>query len=496
MGLSVAYNTARSSLQASQSQMGVVSRNTTGASDPNYSRKIASLVTQGGAVRVTISRASNVALYSKMLETTSDAATQKALLDGLQKLSQTIGDTELDASPAARVGALNSALQQYAKTPDNPLLARAFVKAANEMAQSLNQATSAIQAVRQETDGQIANSVARINDILTKFESVNQEVMRGLAVGADVTDALDTREGLISQLSEEIGVTVVPRAGGDLALYTDSGVPLFERSARPVTFRPTAVYSAGTAGSGVFIDGIQVTGKGAPMPVNSGNLVGLATLRDEVAVSYQSQLDELARGLIEAFAETDQIGSGPALTGVFTYPGKPSLPMMPASVGLAGLIKVDDAVDPTKGGRYENIRDGGINPDTPGPPAAATSSYTYNKVGNSNAAYSDRLYGLVNAMTIERPFDASLGLGAKASLQGFASASASWVEVSRQSASQQVDYQNTLLGHASEALSNATDVNIDDETALMLQLEKSYSASAKLISVIDQMLDTLLNAIG
>jgi flagellar hook-associated protein 1 FlgK len=99
-------------------------------------------------------------------------------------------------------------------------------------------------------------------------------------------------------------------------------------------------------------------------------------------------------------------------------------------------------------------------------------------------------------MTKERTFDPALGLGAKVSLQEFAQGSASWVESSRQSADQSLDYRNTLLGHASEALSNATDVNEDDETALMLQLEKSYSASAKLISVIDQMIKTLLNAVG
>jgi flagellar hook-associated protein 1 FlgK len=65
-----------------------------------------------------------------------------------------------------------------------------------------------------------------------------------------------------------------------------------------------------------------------------------------------------------------------------------------------------------------------------------------------------------------------------------------------QDGSKQVSYQETLLAQASEALSNATDVNMDDETALMLQLEKSYSASAKLISVINQMLQTLLNSVG
>jgi flagellar hook-associated protein 1 FlgK len=488
MSLSVAYNTARSSLQASQSQMAVVSRNITGASDPSYSRKIAALVTQGGAARVVTLRAGDAALLSKMLETTSDAATQKALLEGLEKLSQTVSDTELDESVSARIGALDSALKQYANAPDNQQYARAFIKAANDVAASLNQATAAVQAVRLEADGKVADSVARINDLLAKFEKVNQEVMSGSALGADVTDALDTRDSLIAQLSEEIGITVVPRAGNDIALYTDSGVPLFDRTPRKVTFDPTTVYAPGTTGLPVYVDGIQVTGVGAPMPLNLGNLVGLVAIRDEVAVTYQSQLDEIARGLIEAFAETHQSDpTQPDLPGVFTFAGATGVPTMPAPTGLAGLIQVTDEIDPTKSatGKFENIRDGGIN----------GTGYRYNP-NPDDTAFSDRLYGLLGEMAEERPFDPALGLGTKVSLQEFASSSASWVESSRQSADQSLEYRNTLLGHASEALSNATDVNVDDETALMLQLEKSYSASAKLISVIDQMIKTLLNAVG
>jgi flagellar hook-associated protein 1 FlgK len=488
MSLSVAYNTARSSLQASQSQMAIVSRNTSGASDPNYSRKIGALTTTGGFARITVLRASDQALLTKMLETTSASATQKALLEGLQKLSETIGDTELDQSPAARVGALNSALQQYANAPDSPILARAFVKAATDLADTLNQATTAIQAVRLEADGKMASSVARINDLLLKFEKANQQVMSGSALGADVSDAMDTRDGLIAQLSEEIGITVVPRAGNDIALYTDSGVPLFERTARPVTFSPTTVYGPATTGADVFIDGIRVTGEGALMPLNSGNLAGLAQLRDDVAVTYQTQLDELARGLIQAFAESDQIGTPKTadMPGVFLDESFAGVPPMPASAGLAGRIKVNDDVDPTKGGKFEYIRDGGIN----------GADYTYNPAGNSNAAFSGRLSALTEAMTAKRPFDPALGFGPSASVLGFASLTGSWIEATRQSANQSVEYQTTLLGHASEALSNATDVNIDDETALMLQLEKSYSASAKLLSVIDQMLKTLLSVVG
>ena len=49
------------------------------------------------------------------------------------------------------------------------------------------------------------------------------------------------------------------------------------------------------------------------------------------------------------------------MPGVFTFAGATGVPTMPASAGLAGLIKVNDAVDPAKGGKFENIRDGGIN---------------------------------------------------------------------------------------------------------------------------------------
>lgn len=491
MSLTVAYNTARSSLQASQSQMAIVSRNTAGANDPAYSRKIGVLITTGGAARVTVLRASDRALLNKMLETTSDAATQKSLLEGLQSLSQTIGDTELDESPAARIGALSSALKQYANAPDDTVLARGFVKAANDLVTNLNQATATINAIRQETQVKITDSVAQINDILAKFKGVNDEIMSGTALGRDVSDALDTRDQLIAQLSEEIGITVVPRAGNDIALYTDSGVPLFDRLPRSVTV-DTSALEAGKPGGAVLVDGVPVTGSLSPMPLNSGSLVGLIRVRDEAAVGYQRQLDELARGLIETFRETLQTGSGLLnVAGVFTYsdgssiPTPAPIPAMPAPEGLAGLIRVNDAIDPTKSptGSYDKIRDGGIN----------GSQYKY---GDGTASFSTRLYQLVDAMEADRPFDSSLGLGSAMSLQDFASSSAGWLEAKRQDASQQVSYQETLLAQASEALSNATDVNMDDETALMLQLEKSYSASAKLISVIDEMLKTLLNAVG
>jgi flagellar hook-associated protein 1 FlgK len=457
MALTVAFNTARSSLQATQSQMGVVSRNTSSATDPSYSRKIASLVTQNGSVRVFVARAGSAALYAKMLESTSDAALKKSVLEGLEKINQTVGDTELNGSPAAHVGKLANALQNYAKAPDSSATAQAFLASAYDMAASLNKASAKVQMVRQEADRDMADSVKLINDLLVKFETANNEVQRGTAVGADISDSLDTRDAIVAQLSEELGVTAVIRAGNDMALYTDSGVPLFDRKARPVSFEPTMIYGSATVGKAVFIDGIQVTGQGAPMPLSSGKLAGLASVRDTVTVTYQAQLHELSRALRETFAQ-------PAGSVFIDDPDTP------------GRIAVNPAVDPAKGGSYDLIRDGGGNPD-------------------GDAAYSDNLYRLVESVKADRPFDPLLGLGASASVQGFASASASWVQAGRQKASDELEYELTLLGQASDLLSNATDVNMDDETALMLQLEKSYAASAKLISVIDEMFKTLLNMV-
>ena len=83
------------------------------------------------------------------------------------------------------------------------------------------------------------------------------------------------------------------------------------------------LYTAGTTGNAVYIDGVPVTGANSVMPLKSGKLAGLAQLRDQDTVTYQSQLDEIARGLINTFREIDQTAAAlPDVPGLFTYPGR------------------------------------------------------------------------------------------------------------------------------------------------------------------------------
>ena len=490
MTLSVGLGIAQSGLSVAADQTAVVSRNVANAGDPFASRKTANIVTAaGGGVRLaSITRVFNDALFRNVLSTTSVANGQRAILDALDMLDQTINDPELDASPTALVGKLSAALQHYAEAPNDAVRARSAISAASDLANGLRAASQTVQQVRQQADDDIGNSVGRLNTLLSQYETLNQAIVKGSRSGADVTDQLDARDRVLAGIAEEVGIRTVPRADGDLAIFTDSGVTLFEGSARSVTFQGTSSFGAGTQGNAVYIDGVPVIGASATMPVATGRLVGLAAVRDDVAITYQSQLDEIARGLVEAFAESDQsaVPSLPDVPGLFTYPGAPAMPPTgTVLVGLAASIRVAASVDPAQGGNLNLLRDGGIS----GNPA-----YVYNASGAS--AYSDRLQQLVDEMSVARSFDPAAQSGAGATIAGFSAASVAWLQEARSSADADAEYRTALLERSSEALSKVNGVNLDEEMTTLLELERAYQASSKLITMIDGMFEALLTAVG
>lgn len=488
MSLTIALNSARSSLMASGIQSSVISRNVAGTQQEGYSRKNALIVSQpGSGVYVNgIQRAASAGLFNNVVKAVANTAQQDALYNGLQKVAAvTIDDPELDQSAAAQLAKLKSAMQQYASAPDNVTLAQAAVTAAQDVAKSLNDATTTVQKTRSEADAEMATSVRTINELLSQFEEVNTAIVKGSISGADVTDHLDTRDAIISRLSQEMGVKFTTRANNDMVIYTDSGVTLFERTARTVTFEPTNAFTPNLTGNAVVVDGVPVTGGNSPMPIGSGKLAGLATLRDDKLVTYQNQLDEIARGVIEVFAETDQTGGGgPNRTGLFTYAGGPGMPATGViNTGLAGSIRVTDLVDQAIGGNPTLIRDGGIN----GP------DYVYNAGGE--AGFFARIQGLVDGMGATRPFDPDALGKPSGTLIDFAGSSVSWLEAQRKTVGAEASYNQTLLERSADALSNVNGVNMDDEMAFMLQVERTFAASSKLIATIDQMLQSLLQAV-
>jgi flagellar hook-associated protein 1 FlgK len=485
MSLGAVLNSARSSLAALSERTRVTSENIANVDNPDYSRRIAENVPGTyGVQRVAVQRAEDREILAQMLDYTSMHAGNEALVDGLDQLERAFGGPDGETSPAALLARLRQDLQAFAAMPDSGAAARQVVTTARTLADSLRRGAQAVQDVRTTADAEMARSVARINELLARFHEANAAIVSGRLSDAELARQKDARDAVLADLAEEIDIRTVERPDGGLAIYTTSGAVLYEKQPRAVSFVPTGVLAAGVAGNQVFVDGVPVTGEGAILGVRAGRLKSLAELRDRVSLDWQTQLDELARGIIEVFAEHDQ-GSppGPDLAGLFTWSGGPDLPPAGTHVpGLATQIRVNAAVDPESGGNPFLIRDGGIN----GP------SYLENAAGH--AGYTQRLLELDAALGAPRAFDPAAGLETEADVAAFAASSLAWLEQARTNAVQNEEYSAALLGRASEALSRATGVDLDAELATMMRLERTWQASARLIQTVDQMLASLLEA--
>ena len=499
MSLSAAFNIISSSFAANAGQTAVVSNNIANVNTNGYSRQIANVVTNpdGGVDVSSVIREANAALTEQVSSSTAQAASQQAIANGVATLAQTVSDSssasstsgadQNGASPSARLASLQSALATYADTPDSTSAGDAVVTAAKNLAQSLNSGSATVESVREQADQDMASSVAKINSLLGRFAAANNAVVAGLQSGANVAGAEDQRDSMVTQLAQQIGVVTTTAANGSMSIYTDSGVTLFEDTARTVSFTATPTLIDGASGNAVSVDGVPITGANSPMLIQSGALAGYAALRDTLAPEYGAQLDQIAAGLINAFAESDQSTHPtlPSLPGLFTTPGAIGLPSTSAAAGLAAAIEVNPTVDPSQGGNVNLLRDGGIS--DPGNPA-----YVYNTTGA--ASYSGRIEELEAAVSATRSFNPSAGLGASASLLDYGNASVSWLNSQNQQASSASSYQNALASQATSALSNATGVNLDAEMTNMLSLENSYASTAKLLTTVNSMFSALLDA--
>lgn len=101
---------------------------------------------------------------------------------------------------------------------------------------------------------------------------------------------------------------------------------------------------------------------------------------------------------------------------------------------------------------------------------------------------------MISAIGATQSFDPSAGLGASDSLSDYANNSVGWLQGQNQAASDAASYQSSVVSQATSALSNATGVNLDTEMTNMLNIENSYTTSAKLLTTVNDMFSALMNA--
>ncbi|MFI0846183.1 flagellar hook-associated protein FlgK [Mesorhizobium sp. IMUNJ 23232] len=483
MSLSSALAIAQSSLLNNGRQTSVVSRNVQEAKNPDYTRRVALVSSTGPGARVVdIQRVTNEQLFRQNLSALSSWSGQGALSSGLEQLEISVNGVDNSTTAATALAKFQEALQTYSASPSNRSLAENAIDAARQVVRTLNGGTASIQSFRVDMDGQIATAVDELNGLLAEFKDVNTAVTLGTRAGRDVNDALDQRDALLKKISEYVPLSTLSRGDNDMVLMTKDGATLFEKVPRTVSFQASTSYGAGSAGNPVYIDGVPVgLGSGGNTDA-SGKIAGMVQLRDDVATKMQGQLDEIARGLVTAFAE-----KGTAVAdrpGLFTWPGAPAVPAAGTLVdGLAGSIRINAAFDSSAGGNPELLRDGGAN----------GAAYVVNTGGN--ASFADLLIAYGDRMDQPMAFDTAAGLTTNISLSNFSTASIGWFQAVRKDASEGAENKEALATRTQEALSNATGVNVDAEMSLLLDLEHSYEASARIIKAVDEMLAALLAAV-
>ncbi|QPC85404.1 flagellar hook-associated protein FlgK [Mesorhizobium sp. NBSH29] len=485
MSLTSALSIAQSALLNTSRQTSVVSRNIADASNPDYSRRIAVVSSSAPGARVVeIQRAVNDQLFRRNLAATSSWQGQSTLLAGLDTLKTSVNGVDSASSPATLIGKLQEALHLYSSTPSNRTLAENAIEAARQVVRGLNDGSEALQTFRTQADQQIAASVADLNQLLAQFHDANKEVVAGTRAGRDVSESLDKRDSLLKKISEHVPVSTVTRGDNDMVVMSKDGAMLYEAVPRTVTFQPLAGYSAGSTGNGVYVDGVRIAGGNGANTDAAGDIAGLIQLRDTVAPTMQRQLDEIARGLVTAFAESDPSGVQSPMAGLFTWPGAPAVPAAGALVnGLGGSITVNAAMDSSQAGNPELLRDGGAN----------GAAYVWNTTGG--ASYSELLISFGGKLDTPMTFDPAAAIGSNATIGTYSTNSISWLEGLRKEASSAANTKSAMLMHTAEALSNETGVNIDYEMSLLLDLEHSYQASARLMKAVDDMLSALLAAV-
>ena len=255
---------------------------------------------------------------------------------------------------------------------------------------------------------------------------------------------------------------------GRIEIFTGGGTALITGGeAETLSFdTDTGILTAGE---------IEITpGVAGKRGISEGSLSGKIELVTTVLPEMRAQLDEVARALIDGMVAADaSLAAGEA--GLFTDNGAAlSDPFEP---GLASRISVNEAVVPESGGSLWRIRDG-LGADTPG----AAGDNTQVK------AFADTLDGAMG-------FDESLGLGDNMSLPSYISTLIASQNSTRASA--ETSAKSLAAGTIAVQSSRLSfmGVNVDDELQQLAAIQQSYNANAQTLSVVSEMLDTLLGAI-
>lgn len=482
MSFSGSISNALSGLRASTLAAELVSSNLANAKNENYATRnleVSARVTGGtGGVRIEgATRSVDAALLDEWRRAGATTAGLSTSVGYLTRAVDLFGTPDQPGSLPDLLNRFETSLVSAASRPDLPIRLENVLSGAQELIGAIGRASSGLQALRSETDDAIARMVGDLNSHLSNIAELNTRIKSAAASGDNSLALQDLRQEAIDAVSKIVPLRVLPRDRGEVALVTTSGAVLLDGTAAEVAFTPAGLVTEfKTLGNGA-LSGLTIDGHGIPVGpgssrVKGGELAALFELRDDMLPTYQTEIDALARDLVERFQDSGldpTIGAGDA--GLFTDGGAIFDPA--DEQGLARRLSLNPQADPGAGGDLWRLRDG-LYAAAPGPSGDGS-----------------LLLSMVDRLGLDRTVASGAQAGLFATPADLTSTllSAVGADLSRGE-----DKLSFAAARSNELTEQKLRDGVDSDTELqkLLQIKQAYAANAKVLQTVDEMLDVLM----
>ena len=457
-------STALSSLIAQRQALDVAGQNVANANTVGYTRQRADLasvaaqsapsmfstgLTVGNGTTVSgITRMGDVFLDARVRAETGGASLAASRADTYSQIESTVaepGDT-----------GVSNALQEFwagwsdvGNTPGSTATRNVLLADATALTQRISAGYNAITTQWSQSRTQLEAAVVDVNSTATQVATLNGSIRGVLASGGSANELIDQRDVLVTKLSAAIGASATERADGTVDVMVGGNALVRGSDAQAIALNP----NSHTMGSQISLSWAT---SGYPLDATAGTIVGLVTALAPVAdggilTGAAKSYDGLATALITQVNAAHHLAeSSPGVAGgdffTATAPGSSAAGTLSVAITDPALVAV---AKPGGGALDGSMAD------------------TISQIG-TQAAGPDATW---SAFVVD--------LGVKSSS---ATQSATITESTRSNA-------------AGLQLSNAS-VDLDEESTNMLAFQRAYEGAARVLTAIDQMLDTLINRTG
>lgn len=447
-GLLASLNSAAMSLRAYERALATVQNNVANASTPGYARQQVDLVAQAFQPDLELPGGVTVSdLASSRDEHAERLVRRQASLHGrLSQIATTMARLEavLDITDGSGIaGAMDRLFRAFGAlsvTP-NDLGARENVLGrAREVAQAFRWTASALMEAREETNREVRSAVERINRLAHTIREINAEIRSDRRKLSDA--GLDARlNRALEELAEWVDFQALRADDGSVTVLI-GGQTLLVIGDRALELQ--ADFSAPETRL------LDASGAVVTAQVSQGRLAGLLETANDRIPSLLASLDLLA----QTFADrvNSILSSGVDLNG---QPPTANLFTYSAASGAAYTLSVTSITASELAAAYASA---------PG--------------GNGNAL---DLAALATSVEIQG-----------VSFTAFYGSIAAEAGKLRASARDGAGMQAALLAQARSLREAASGVNLDEEAAAMIQYQRAYQAAAKLVTVLDELIQSVL----